>query len=252
MCCTAALADSGWWRPQLSENLRWQLQLQGDLELIDSVDVYSVDSAASIASIQQAQRRGARVMCYISAGSAENWRDDFSRFPPQVIGNAYEGWPGEWWLDIRRLDLIAPVMRARIRACAEKGFDALDPDNINGYENNTGFRLTRSDAVRYIRWLAAEAHRQGMAFSLKNGEALIGSVADVIDMMQSESCVYYRNCGAVSAMVRLGKPVFAVEYQELTGAVNFSRACDVARKFNFSMILRTTDLRAGGLYKSCN
>ena len=156
-------SSASWWQPDARENLRWQLQLQGDIVLVPGVNVYAVDYTASQASINAAKASGAKVMCYISAGSAENWRDDFRQFPKSVIGNAYEGWPGEWWLDTRNIKALAPIMRARIAACAEKGFDVLDPDNINGYENDTGFNITRQQSVVYIEWLANLAHEYGLS-----------------------------------------------------------------------------------------
>lgn len=248
----SSLSEPDWWQPLVADVWQWQLQLQGDLEVIAGVSVYAVDADVSPNSLKSAQSRGAKVMCYISAGSVENWRDDFERFPESVIGNAYDGWPGEWWLDIRQLKTIAPIMRKRIKKCKDRGFDVLDADNINGFENDTGFELTRGDSVRYIRWLASEAHRQGLSFSLKNGEALIGEVADVVDMMQSESCYLYDNCERVSAMTDLGKPVFAVEYIELVGRAEFeTKACQVASEFGLAMILRTQDLKPGTTYVTC-
>lgn len=44
--------------------------------------------------------------------------------------------------------------------CADKGFDA-EPDLMDGYTNDTGFALTEADQLRYVRWLADEAHYQG-------------------------------------------------------------------------------------------
>jgi hypothetical protein len=252
--CAAASSSplSQWWQPEVTDSLQWQLQLQGDLVPIAGVNVYAVDADASVESVQNAQRQGAKVMCYISAGSAENWRNDYQQFPDALIGRPYDGWPGEWWLDIRRLDLLAPIMRARIQACRRKGFDVLDPDNINGYENETGFPLTRADAVRYIRWLAAEAHRNGMAISLKNGEDLIDQVADVVDMMQSESCYFYGNCDKVKVITELGKPVFAVEYLEQISKTEFAaEACEAAKQYKLSMILRARSLRPDSPYYAC-
>ena len=53
-------------------------------------------------------------------------------------------------MDIRRIDLLAPVMDARLDQCASKGFDGIEPDNIDGYTNDTGFPLrmrTRSNTT---------------------------------------------------------------------------------------------------------
>ncbi|MFK8081487.1 MAG: endo alpha-1,4 polygalactosaminidase [Granulosicoccus sp.] len=245
--------ESGdWWRPRASDNLKWQLQLQGDIKLIDGVDVYAVDYTTSQASINAAKATGAKLMCYLSAGSAENWRPDFNQFPQVVVGNAYEGWPGEWWLDTRNIDALAPIMRARIQACKNKGFDVIDPDNVNGFENNTGFPISRADSIRYIKWLAAESHRNGMAFSLKNSETLVMELLGDIDMMQSESCFRWGNCVNASRLSAVDKPVFAVEYEEQIDRNDFRNACDVAARYNLSMIYRDLYLTPQGTYEACD
>jgi hypothetical protein len=66
-----------------------------------------------------------------------------------VLGRNLDGWPGERWLDIRRIGALRPIMKARIAKCARKGFDAVEPDNIDGYQNRSGFPLTGSDQLRY-------------------------------------------------------------------------------------------------------
>lgn len=70
---------------------------------------------------------------------------DANRFPEDVIGKRYEGWDGEWWLDGREIDELVPIIRDRLDMCARKGFDAVEPDNIDGYTNETGFPLTYED-----------------------------------------------------------------------------------------------------------
>ncbi|MFK7996128.1 MAG: endo alpha-1,4 polygalactosaminidase [Granulosicoccus sp.] len=247
-----AQSNDNWWKPRASDNLKWQLQLQGDIRLIEGVDVYAVDYTASQASINAAKATGAKLMCYISAGSAENWRNDFNRFPPSVVGNAYDGWPGEWWLDTRNINALAPIMRARIQACKNKGFDVIDPDNVNGFENNTGFNISRADSIRYIKWLANEAHKRGMAFSLKNSETLVVNLLDDVDMMQSESCYRWGNCANAGRLSAVNKPVFAVEYEEQISRNAFRSACNAAAQYNLSMIYRDLYLTPGGTYLACD
>lgn len=46
------------------------------------------------------------MVCYISIGSVENWRDDADDFPAEAIGNDYDGWEGEKWLDINNEVII--------------------------------------------------------------------------------------------------------------------------------------------------
>ncbi|WP_415374005.1 endo alpha-1,4 polygalactosaminidase [Patiriisocius sp. Uisw_017] len=54
------------------------------------------------------------------------------------------------WLDIRQILLFDPIMEA----C----FDGFEPDNINGYINETGFYLTEANAIAYSRYLITQAH----------------------------------------------------------------------------------------------
>ncbi len=244
-------SSGSWWRPAASDGLSWQLQLQGDIRIVPGVDVYAVDYSASVESIAAAKATGAKLKCYISAGSAENWRGDFGDFPRAAVGNAYDGWPGEWWLDAGNIEALAPVMEARMDACKAKGFDVIDADNVNGFQNPTGFNITRAESINYIEWLAQQAHARGMAFSLKNSESLIPDVIDAVDMLQSESCVKWGNCDAAAAMSAANKPVFAVEYAEVIDDVEWSRACDIAAQNNFSMIYRDLLLTPNGVYRSC-
>jgi len=242
-----------WWKPSASENLKWQLQLQGDIRVISGVDVYAADVTASQGSINAAKGTGAKLKCYISAGSAENWRSDFYSIPSHVLGNAYQNWPGEWWLDTRDISALAPVMRARMDACKSKGFDAIDADNVNGFENDTGFNLSRQDSIQFIQWLADEAHARGLAFSLKNSESIIDDVVDSVDMLQTESCYIYSNCWNASKMSARNKAVFAVEYQDAIDSSSFIQSvCSSVSGYNFSTIYRDRALTPWGVYQSCN
>ena len=40
-----------------------------------------------------------------------------------------------------------------MHSCRDKGFDGIEPDNIDGFLNNTGFDLTYEDQLAHI-WLA--------------------------------------------------------------------------------------------------
>src|SRR3972149_750836 len=62
----------------------------------------------------------------------------------------------------------SPIMRERFDLCRDKGFDGIEPDNMDGYTNDTGFPLTYEDQLRYNLWLAQEAHARGLSIGLKN------------------------------------------------------------------------------------
>jgi len=245
--------NDGWWKPSAAERPQWQLQLQKDLRIIEGVSVYAVDpDEISEAAITAAKANGAKLKCYISAGSMEQWRADSTLFPPQVLGANYYGWAGERWLDTRQIELLAPVMRARMDKCKARGFDAIDADNVNGFINDTGFDISRQDSINYIKWLAQEAHSRGLAFSLKNSESLAADVVDHVDMMQTESCFIYNNCAAAAVMIAAGKPVFAVEYSHQLNTTQFLQLCRDTESYGFSTIYRTRGLEPGSTYHSCN
>jgi hypothetical protein len=63
-------------------------------------------------------------------------------FHPQCLGKDMEGWPGDQWLDIRRLDRLAPIMEARLELAAQKGCAGVDPANVDGETHDTGFPRT--------------------------------------------------------------------------------------------------------------
>jgi hypothetical protein len=48
-----------------------------------------------------------------------------------VVGAPLEGWAGERWLDVRRLDLLGPILERRLDVCQAKGFDGVEFDNVD-------------------------------------------------------------------------------------------------------------------------
>lgn len=114
-----------------------------------------------------------------------------------MLGKQYEGFPEERWLDIRRIDLLAPILRARIDACRAKGFDGVDPDNLNGFENDTGFPLTATDQLRFNTWLANEAHARELSIGLKNDGPQAGTLAPYFDWVIVEECIELRRVRAL-------------------------------------------------------
>jgi len=234
--------QSLWWKPVV--NLRWQWQLSDmpvDLSLdVDMYDIDLFDNDASVITALHAQ--GRKVVCYMSVGSWEDWRPDAGRFPASVIGQDYEGWPGENWLDIRQIELLAPMMRARLDLCRDKGFDGIEPDNIDGYTNDTGFPLTYEDQIRYNLWLAEEAHARGLSIGLKNDPDQVADLLPYFDWALTEDCFAEGWCEDMMPFIQIGKPVFAAEYTD-TG-VSIEQLCQEAKQLNFNLILKNRELDA--------
>ena len=234
-----------WWRPPIGAS--WQWQLTGlPVDPSFGVDVYDIDLFDSDAgSVAALHARGHKVICYISVGSWEDWRPDADQFPESVLGNDYKGWRGERWLDIRQIDLLAPIMRARLDQCASKSFDGVEPDNMDGYTNDTGFPLTYQDQLDYNIWLAQEAHARGLSIGLKNDGEQAGDLLPYFDWALTEDCFAQEWCDAVVPFVTAGKAVFAAEYtDELRVAQFLDQVCPQATALGFSVILKNRDLDA--------
>ncbi|TMK55818.1 MAG: endo alpha-1,4 polygalactosaminidase [Actinobacteria bacterium] len=227
------------WHPKPT-TAAWQWQLQGKIDLAIEADVYEVDGFEVPAkTVSALHRKGRRAICYLDVGSWESYRPDADRFPESVLGRAYAGYPDERWLDIRRIDILAPILRSRFDRCRRKGFDAIEPDNIAGYENKTGFPLTAPDQLRFNRWVAREVHRRGMAVALKNDPEQVGQLVGRFDFAIVEECFAYEECGKFSPFVGAGKAVFVAEYSEPLAAI-----CDQAERLRFSVIHKDYDLFA--------
>jgi endo-alpha-1,4-polygalactosaminidase (GH114 family) len=213
------------------------------IDLGVDADVYDIDlfdSDASVIATLHAQ--GRKVICYVSVGSWEDWRPDADQFPASVIGKDYEDWPGENWLDIRQIELLGSVMRARLDLCRDKGFDGIEPDNIDGYTNDTGFPLTYADQVKYNRWLAEEAHARGLSIGLKNDADQVTDLLPDFDWALTEDCFAEGWCKDMKPFTQTGKPVFSAEYTDM--GVSLEQLCPQARLLDFSLILKDRDLDA--------
>ncbi len=232
-------ASAARWKPKPT-TAPWQWQLQGKIDTSVPAAVYEVDGFdVGRSVVSKLHAKGRRVICYLDVGSWESYRPDRDAFPKSVIGNRYEGYPNERWMDIRRIDLLAKPLRKRFDLCRSKGFDAVEPDNDNGYTNNTGFPLTASDQLRFNRWVAKEVHSRGMSVALKNDPEQAGQLADAFDFAVVEECFQYRECGQFSPFIDRGKAVFEAEYE-----LSPSQFCRKAANLRFSAIRKSYDLFA--------
>ena len=127
------------------------------------------------------------VICYFSAGTSEQVRADYDRFRCEDEGYELPDWPGEFWLNVSSPN-VRSIMADRIKMAAEKGCDAIDPDNVDGYQNDNGLGLTIDQTVDYLQFLHDQAKCHGMSMGLKNALDIIPQVQDLVAFAVNEQC----------------------------------------------------------------
>ncbi len=166
----------------------FNIQLNGVLNTGYNVDVYDVDlfdtSAATITALKSS---GKKVICYFSAGSGENWRSDYSSFQASDLGLNLDGWPGEKWLDVRSQSVL-DVMAARLDLAVTKGCDGVDPDNMDGFLQNSCFTISSNEQLAYNRAIANLARSKGLSVGLKNDPTQAFGLESYFDFSLTEQC----------------------------------------------------------------
>ena len=240
---TVIASGTAVWQP--TPGTTWQWQLTGDIDTSFEVAMYDIDLFDVPQSVIDTLHGDGRiVICYFSAGSYEEWRPDAPDFPAEVWGNPLDNWPGESWLDIRQLDTLGPIMQARLDLAVQKGCDGVEPDNVDGYANSSGFPLTANDQLTYNTWLAAEAHSRGLSIGLKNDLDQIPDLLPHFDWALNEQCFQYDECDLLLPFIQAGKAVFGVEYEG-----QLADFCPQATANQFSWLLKEWDL--GPMQAAC-
>jgi len=244
-----AVDNSDWYRPAV--DVAAQVQLQGtpnigyDVELY-VLDLFDTDSAV----IDALHADGRRMICYFSAGTFENWRDDAGRFTATDKGRRLGNWPGERWLDVRSLNVRA-IMADRLDLAVQRGCDGVDPDNVNGYSNRTGLPLTYQDQIDYNTWLADQAHQRGLAISLKNDLGQIDDLVAHFDFAINESCHEWDECELLMPFIEAGKPVVHLNYLYADDPVGRAELCLYTRGLGFHT-LTLPQMLDGSFRYSCH
>ena len=238
----------------LPRNAAADYQLGGASRVPPGVTVVARDSSA--------QPVGEYAICYVNAfqtqpGRLGWWRahhpDLLLRHRGRLVADA--NWPDEVLLDIgtrahRRV--LARIVDRSFRVCERKGFDAVEPDNLDSWTRSRGL-LQRADAVAYSRLLVRRAHARGLAIAQKNAVSLAQRRGVVgWDFAVAEECQVYRECDRFTAAY--GGAVIEIEYHDAGGRANFTAAC-AARGAQIAIVYRDRDLvpagRPGHVYDSC-
>ncbi len=209
----------------------WHLQLNGEVDYTIERDVIDVDLYnTSVQDVMTIHNRGGYAIAYMNTGAWQPGNPDSALYPASVIGKVpMEGWPEERWLDIRQIGILRPIVRQKLQLAKSKGFEAVDPDNMDGYSNTKEFGLTRVDQIAFNRMVAQEAHAIGLAVFLKNATSLVKDLVADFDGAVVEEAFYYEEAASYQPFRDAGKAVFEVEYGAFSKA---SVAEATARGFN--------------------
>ncbi len=236
------ITSGNWYQPSVGTS--WQWQINDSLNTSYDVDVYDIDLENNSANtITELHNQGKRVICYFSAGTFEDFREDADQFPAEVLGTALEDFPDEKWLDIRSAEVLA-IITARMDSAVTKGCDGVEPDNVDGYANNNGFDLTAEDQLLYNATIANEAHQRNLAVGLKNDLDQINSLLNYFDFSVNEQCHEFEECDALQPFIDANKAVFNAEYDDtyVNDASTRNALCDNAIDQNLSTLILPVDL----------
>jgi len=232
-----------WYQPGIDTS--WQWQLTGNINTSYDVDMYDIDLFDTEQSvIDTLHSNGKKVICYFSGGSYESWRDDSSAFGAEILGNDLDGWEDEKWLDIRS-EQLKPIMQARLDLAQQKHCDGVEPDNMDGYTNDSGFALSASDQLAYNKFIANEARKRGLSVGLKNDLIQIETLEPFFDFVVNEQCHSYSECYYMKPFTDASKPVFNAEYeQKYVDNSNGVRddLCSDSRALKFKTLVLPLDL----------
>jgi hypothetical protein len=232
------------------------------------------------AVVQAIHAAGHYSICYVEAGAYQTGFPDNSNFAPADYGNGadqyqMQGYPNEWWFDITGFASyvagdpstltgaavdIAAGLDKRFADCALEGQDAVEPDDLDGYTNQSatgaaggGWGLTQKDSAGFERWLAYDVHSRGLAIFQKNDPANAAANEPLFDGVITEECNYYDDpCsgpgGDWDAYLSGGKAVLNAEYAQDGEKTSMFCSSDIAAGITGALFSNALD---GSEYQPC-
>jgi hypothetical protein len=245
---TPTTAQTSWWVPTQADTFQWILSEPVPTDV--PATVYDIDWEFNSASVvTKLHQLGRHVVCYVDVGTWEKYRGDASQYPASIIGKPLPGYrTTERFVDIRAINLLGPILENRFQTCKQKGFDAVEPDNIDTYTytptlKKTGFPLTAQDELNFIQWFTSQVHALGMGVLQKNDPDQTGQVSGEFDFALLEQCVQYGFCNKFQVYHATGRAVFDTEYVPKTSIQQFqTHDCPIGRQLGYYLILKKLSL----------
>jgi len=226
------------WVPAPGSAKNWDVQLTAPFDLsvqramydLDLFDVVPSPQTLSYAdgdlvipagtlptAIADLQAANTKVVCHLGAGLIDTTDPDAAKFPTALIGKDTHSWQNGF-TTVRSIDYRDPrilaLVEKRLDLAKQIGCDAVEPDGIDSFKDDTGFVLTEDDEIKYFYQVAAEAHRRTLSVGMKNVfqvPNVIDALPAVYDWMFTLRCAEFLDCGLETAFIVASKAVFGVD-----------------------------------------
>ncbi|WP_344983025.1 endo alpha-1,4 polygalactosaminidase [Deinococcus rubellus] len=234
----------------------WQIGAGSDANIVvpagsKLIDVDGFDTSA--AKVAQLNAQGLYTVCYLDVGSYEPGRPDSAQYPAYLKLQQDPDWPAEYFLDVTDVfkpnSALASLLNTRFQMCKDKGFAAIEPDNLQNDENVKSGKITTQQQIDFNGWVADQAHAHGLAVFQKNGPDKIllkdrtgKMMVDKFDGILNEQCQQYGECSALAEYTKRGKLALNVEYK-----AGLTLDCALSDSLKINSIKRDLDLRGAGM-----
>ncbi|GBG34176.1 Hypothetical Protein FCC1311_104002 [Hondaea fermentalgiana] len=228
-------------------NLAWGFKNGAKDETVDGrklvlVDLFdeTIDGEPAADKMAQLIEEDHIVMCYMSAGTAEDWRPDFDDFKPLSMSQS-NNWPSEFYLDISQTDALLALMQNRLELAAAKGCHVIEPDNVDCFDNQECYGGLSNDfdsslyknkaayakalQITYLKGLATAAHNLGLSIVLKNAASIVPDIESYFDGVLTENCAKWDECDAFAVFPNTNRAHFDTEYVSDSLEAAAKRAC---------------------------
>lgn len=231
------------------------LDIDGDYNTRD-VDAASY-AHVSRGVVETLHARGQKAICYMDTGVQEmnGTNTVYDREPPYRVPvdrqDKQSGWGG-YWIDFTEPgtgtpnpdpQILAVVEQRIVDWCVTGGFDAVEFDEVDYWENNpTSPDVTYASQLTYNRALFGLAHSHNLAAIQKGDIIQTQDLVGYADATLNEECYRYRECTnpwnpdtgqeqvGLQAYTQQGKAVWVAEYT--TNATTRMCADAPARQWN--------------------
>ncbi|UQN09867.1 endo alpha-1,4 polygalactosaminidase [Deinococcus sp. QL22] len=241
----------------------WQIGAGEDSSITvpSGVKLLDIDGfGTSAAKVAQLNAQGVYTVCYLDVGSYEPGRPDSDQYPSYLKIQQDPDWPSEYFLDVTDVfkpnSVLAVILKNRFKMCKDKGFAAIEPDNLQNDENVSGGKITTQQQIDFNGWVADQAHAFGLAVFQKNGPDKIllrdrtgKMMVEKFDGILNEQCQQYSECAPLAEYVKRGKLALNTEYK-------LAPDCNLSTSLKINTIRKDLNLAGGTMSgyrrESCN